>query len=91
MKKASLKAEKGLIEVELQIADNIITSAKITGDFFIHPEESIEEFEDLLNGLEIDENIIRKKIQELYDLKNISTPGISIDDWIEVLFKAIKS
>ncbi len=42
-----------LVRVFVEIEKEIISSVKITGDFFIHPEESIFEIEKALAGCKI--------------------------------------
>lgn len=89
MKSASLRAEKGVIEVELVVEKNIIAEVKITGDFFIYPEEAIEDIEQTLIGSSSNEKDIKASLSQLYQQKSISTPGITIDDWVKVLVLAI--
>lgn len=89
MKSASLRAEKGVIEVELVAEKNTITEVKLTGDFFIYPEEAIEDIEQTLIGCSLNEKDIQVKISQLYQQKSITTPGITIDDWVKVLMLAI--
>ena len=85
MKHAKLRAEKGVLEVDLELENNCIKALTITGDFFIYPEETIEDLEAVLIGSPIREEDIRARLSELYQQKGISTPGIKIDDWIKVL------
>ena len=89
MKSASLRAEKGVIEVELAVEKNIITKVKITGDFFIYPEEALDDIEQILIGSSSNEQDIKGSLSQLYQQKSISTPGITIDDWVNVLSLAI--
>lgn len=89
MKKATLRTKKGLIEVEISIEHNRITTLKITGDFFIYPEEALEVIEQELVGITIDEEQLKNKIEGIYKKQQISTPGITINDWITVILKAI--
>jgi hypothetical protein len=89
MKKTTLRTQKGLIEVELNIEKNKISYLKITGDFFIYPEEALEIFEKELLNFEIDEEQLKNKVREIYDQQQISTPGITIDDWVTVILKAV--
>jgi lipoate-protein ligase A len=58
--------------------DDKINNVKITGDFFIHPEESVTEIENLLKGTKKDEDekIIADKISKLVFQKNIQLVGI---------------
>ena len=48
-----LKVQGGkLLKVKLSQENGLISEISITGDFFIHPEESIEELEESLIGRE---------------------------------------
>jgi lipoate-protein ligase A len=89
MKKATHRTKKGLIEVELSLENNSLTSLKITGDFFIYPEEAIEIIEQELLDLNIDEEQIEKRIKEIYEQHKITTPLITIYDCVTVIMKAI--
>ena len=91
MKFARFKAEKGVIEVELSHDEVKITEIKITGDFFIYPEEAIELIEDTLRNTRTEKNIITEKLKEVYKKEEITTPGIKIADWVTVIFLAIDS
>ncbi|NHJ84141.1 MAG: hypothetical protein FK734_01680 [Asgard group archaeon] len=88
MKHAKLRTQKGVIEVELDIDKNKFSHLKLTGDFFIYPEEAIDILEQNLIGLQVDKKEVRSKIQEIYDKYQLSTPGLTIDDWVEVIFQA---
>jgi len=62
MHEAELKVIGGkLIRISFLLEDNKIFNMKITGDFFLYPEEGIEELERRLNGIEAK----AKKIQEI--------------------------
>jgi len=91
MKFARFKAEKGVIEIELSHKEEKITKIKITGDFFIYPEEAIEIIENTLRNSHIDRITITEKLKELYEQEGITTPGIKIEDWVTVIFLAIDS
>lgn len=58
--------------------DEKINDVKITGDFFIHPEESINEIENLLNGIRKDEEekFIAEKISKFVSEKDVQLIGI---------------
>jgi len=89
MKKATHRSKKGVIEVELSIENDFLSSLRITGDFFIYPEEALEIIEQELLNLKIDQDQIEKKMKSIYDQHQISTPGITIDDWVTVIMKAV--
>ena len=44
--------------------DSIINSIIITGDFFVYPEESLNEFEASLIGMRFEENTVRRRVQQ---------------------------
>jgi len=53
------------ISLEYDARSQNIHSIKITGDFFIHPEETIEKLESGLCGTKLDRESLEKKIQEI--------------------------
>ena len=89
MKSAKLRAEKGLIEVELSLENQVINSLQITGDFFIHPEEALEEIERTLIGSTTKESELKEKLVQLFKEKGITSPGITADDFTRAILLAI--
>ena len=89
---ASKKVEGGkLLKIEVDY-DKKINNVKITGDFFLHPEDSINEIENSLKGLDVNEkedNII-KKINEIVEKNNVEMIGISAEAIAETLKEAMK-
>jgi lipoate---protein ligase len=62
------KTEK-LIKILLKYEDDkegnrIISSVRITGDFFLYPEESLENLEVQLKGTRLDKDNLKKKIDK---------------------------
>ena len=56
MKTTTLKVPNGkLLKVFLDVSENKIKEIKITGDFFVHPEEAIEELEKVLVGVGLEQ------------------------------------
>ena len=88
MKTANLRTKKGLIEIELELDENIISKLKITGDFFIYPEEILEVIEKSIIKSSANKESLEKIISKIYAENNITTPGILIDDWVTVIMKA---
>jgi|SRR3989338_2453665 len=93
--KSELKEEGGkLVKTTLEVEENMILKAEIHGDFFLHPEEGIEEIERFFYGKKLTEenknelidglkNLIKKKKMELF--------GLKVETIVEVLFKALES
>lgn len=71
MKQGIYKVPGGkLIKILLDEHDGKVSSVKITGDFFMHPEESIDNMEAALKGIPIDkEKIIARLNDFLLDNK----------------------
>lgn len=88
--KAELKVPGGkLIRVDCAIKNGKIVSAKITGDFFMHPEETINSLEKNIVGSAISENDIERRVNE--SLKDdITLVGASNADFTSVIVQAIK-
>lgn len=72
--KSEYKAPGGLIKVSLSIKDDIINKILITGDFFMFPEESLEELvEKFLIGVKVDANALQHIVNEFLSRKNVQT------------------
>lgn len=82
------KAKKGLIKAKVTVSGNKIESITISGDFMIHPEESIWELERALRGSVTDPNVVERAVRE--KLNNVEFIGSSVDDFVHVIKKAIE-
>lgn len=89
MKSARLRAEKGVVEVELSIINNKLSSIKLTGDFFIYPEKALDAIEKSLIGTEIKKRAIEQALKQVFTEEKIKSPGITIHDFTEVILQAI--
>ena len=69
-----------------------INYAKITGDFFMHPEESITDIENCLRGIDRDaqQEHIAKKIKEVVLSNGIVLVGVTEDAIARVVKEAMK-
>lgn len=77
------KAPGGLIRADFEVAEGRFSTVSLSGDFFCFPEEAIVWLESRLEGEPVQD--ARKRIASLYSEKGIETPGIDVDDWMEVL------
>ncbi|MEM3522627.1 MAG: lipoate protein ligase C-terminal domain-containing protein [Candidatus Bathyarchaeia archaeon] len=89
--KAEYKVPQGkLIRVNYMLNNSKkILNIKITGDFFLHPEESIEELENNLKGLKVDELELEKAIQDFFKKGHILI-GAEPKDFVIAILKALK-
>jgi hypothetical protein len=83
---AIYKAEGGVVRISLEAGD-IIKKIKITGDFFIFPEDSIEELEKALVGTGTDDVALLKVIKDFYE--NIDSYGVEPEDLVKAIKKAL--
>ncbi len=83
-----IKTKKGVIKVIVNIEKNKIEWIRIEGDFFIYPEDVVWKAENELKGLEVNEDLIKNKIREIF--KNVEFVGSSIEDFENVIINAIR-
>jgi hypothetical protein len=86
VREAVYKAKGGVIRVALD-AGVVINKIKITGDFFLFPEESIERLEDALVGSGTSEGELLKIINNFYE--NIDSYGILPGDIVKAIKRAL--
>jgi len=80
--KASEKVAGGkLVRLELEHDGSKIIRAKITGDFFMHPEDALSDIEALLVGMQVGsaEADISARISKLLSSKNVEVVGFSAE------------
>lgn len=85
MERVGVRKIKGgkLLTVKVTEENGIIKKAMISGDFFVHPEESIDEIEDCLRGVHLCR--VREALRELTNKKRISTVGFVLDDIADII------
>jgi len=76
------KCEK-LLKIEFDKDKDILKSIKITGDFFIYPEDALEEMEKLVTDCSISD--IESKLGEFIKNKKIKIIGFTVKDLVELL------
>jgi lipoate-protein ligase A len=65
--------------------DDTINKIVITGDFFAHPEQAIDELQESLTGAKAESGEIKKILEDFFEKKGIRMYGISS----EGLYKGI--
>jgi lipoate-protein ligase A len=87
--KAEYKVEGGkLVKAQVERKDDRILRVKITGDFFIHPEEFLEELEEALAGKLLDESILKGFIRSLAERRGAVLLGVSPEDLAKCIVMA---
>lgn len=86
---AEKKSDK-LVRVNVDYTDRI-NSISISGDFFIHPEEFLEEIEKTIKGTKISEiSKIGSRVSDLLKSNKVETIGITPEIIEELVREAVK-
>lgn len=89
MGKAEYKVEGGkLIKVQLVKKGDKIEKIKITGDFFLYPEELIEEVEEALTGRLLKESDLTTLVKTLVEKREATLLGASPEDFVRCVMMA---
>ncbi len=81
------KASKGLIRVEFDVSNGRAENVRIMGDFFMYPEEAVDELEKLLEGSRLDD--LEDAMLEFFKRRGVQTPGAGVEDFLKALRKAL--
>jgi len=85
---AEFKAPKGVIKVELELADDAISQVSISGDFFMYPEEALERLEETLVGIKADRESLLGAVKLFYSSTGVQTPMVEPEHWVEAILRA---
>ncbi len=90
IKAKSISKLDKLVKIELAYHQKSmeIKSIKITGDFFLHPEETIEKLEASLVGVKLEKESIKNKIE--FILKNSEFYGFDVDSLSNAIVDCVK-
>jgi lipoate-protein ligase A len=77
------KASGGLIRADFEVADGRFGEVSLSGDFFCFPQGAVVRLEEDLKGHPTSE--VRRIVNSFYSDQTVETPGIGVDDWMQVL------
>jgi lipoate-protein ligase A len=77
------KAPGGLIRGDVEVADGVISSLVLSGDFFFYPAEKLTELAEALVGKE--EAEVKETIVRFYEEQGIESPGVEPADFAKVV------
>ena len=80
-----------LVCIELWEDSGLVSRAKISGDFFLHPEDSITAIEDSLRGIPVasDEQTVAKIISDSLRTEGAQLIGVTAEDLGRLFRKAV--
>jgi hypothetical protein len=83
---ADYKAPGGkMVRVRLTEKDGRIETLKISGDFFLIPEESLPKLEKMLEDTRLDEKELKLLVDRFFRGTNTQGLGISPDDFVKAI------
>lgn len=85
---AEFKAPKGLIKVEVELANDKISRISISGDFFMYPEEALERLEKTLVGVKAGRKSLLAAVHRFYSSTSVRTPMVEPEHWVEAILRA---
>jgi hypothetical protein len=88
---AEFKAPKGVIKVELELEGGAISRISITGDFFLYPEDALEQLEQMLIGVKMNRENLLAVVQKFYSTAGVRSPMIKPEHWVEAILRAAGS
>ncbi|MEM2109339.1 MAG: lipoate protein ligase C-terminal domain-containing protein [Candidatus Odinarchaeota archaeon] len=91
MKTSELKVKGGkLVKCRLEVEDGCIKSIRYIGDFFLHPEESIERLEALLTGVKATGDKVKYIIEDFFKDSELKLIGAAPADFITVTLNCLE-
>lgn len=89
MKKAIYKVPNGkLLKIFLDDANGKINDIKITGDFFVHPEENIEQLERSLKNTPLEKEKLSHCINEFLKTNPTAFFGLDTESLVTTILNA---
>ena len=76
------------MRVRLKEKDGRIESVKLSGDFFLVPEESLPKLENMLEDVRVDEKELKLLIDRFFRGTNAQGLGVSPDDFVKAILAA---
>jgi lipoate-protein ligase A len=82
------KAPKGLLRVEAELHSGVLSEVRITGDFFMIPEESLTSLERRLNGVKLDHASVTEAVDAFYS-SGVATPMLGREDIVRAVLGVV--
>ena len=86
---AEFKAPKGVIKVELETENDRIVRISLGGDFFMYPEDALEQLEQKLIGVPVGRENLLAVVKEFYS-GGVQTPMVEQEHWVEAILRAAR-
>lgn len=75
-----------LLRARVRVVEGVIQAVALTGDFFMHPEEAIEDLEARLTGAPFTEEALRARVDAFFATE-VQVIGAAAADIVHVILK----
>lgn len=83
------KSRGGIIRSFLKVEGGLISDISFSGDFFLFPEDAIDQIILRLNGTEATEEAVLSAVKHVYESEGIQSPGTTPEDFTRSIMQAI--
>ncbi|WP_309493640.1 lipoate protein ligase C-terminal domain-containing protein [Candidatus Hecatella orcuttiae] len=81
-----------MIRIRLNVKEGALSSIRITGDFFMHPEEALEKLESSLRGVKVEEaEGLERHIDAFLSENHVTVLGAASRDFAAAILKALRT
>ena len=88
--KSTLKVPGGkLLKAEVNYEGELIRSAKVCGDFFMHPETAINDLEKALCDIPVED--LENNVNRFFQVNSVTLFGVDAGDFVKVVRLALES
>ncbi len=77
-----------LIRVRFTEENEMVRSVRISGDFFLIPEDSLSQLENMLRGVALREETLRHQVDRFFEIYQVKTLGVTLDDLVKAFLSA---
>lgn len=79
-----------MIRIRLNMEEGAVSFIRITGDFFMHPEEALEKLESSLKGVRVEgAERLEKLIDDFLSENHVTVLGAASKDFAAAILKAL--
>jgi lipoate-protein ligase A len=83
---ADHKAQK-LIRVRAALKEARIIDIMVSGDFFMVPEEALQDLESSLKGVSLNKDEVLGRVRRFFESSKVQTPGLTQEEFAEAIMK----
>ena len=80
----------GLIRMDIRTKKELIDRISISGELSFQPANRLRGLEKLLRNVELSEGSLKETVEAFYELHQIESPGIAVEDWVRAILQIRK-